>query len=156
MNYDTTASRLEARFEAIVVAVMKVLLVIEISVSALTLFWLLYSNLTARLRAISTVIDLQADVQRGFAGVLLVVLGLELFETLRIFSAQHRIRLELILIVAIIAVGRQVIVLDLQNASGQLLLGVAALVLALTSGYFLVQRSQSKSVDGADSKPPAG
>jgi len=73
--------------------------------------------------------------------VLLIVLGLELLETLRVYFAQHRVRLEIILVVAIIAVARHVINLDFHHLSGAEIAGTAALFLALTGGYYLVKRA---------------
>jgi uncharacterized membrane protein (DUF373 family) len=140
MNSKTDSGRLEARFESIVIIALKLLLMIVIAIAVLELFRLLYAS-GQLFREVRSVPELEAAVQRGFAGVLMVVLGLELLETLRIFFTEHRVKLELILIVAIIAVGRHIILLDFQQAGGMLLVGVAALMLALTSGYYLVQRS---------------
>jgi uncharacterized membrane protein (DUF373 family) len=41
--------------------------------------------------------------------------------------------------VAIIAIARKVIILDVENYSGQSLLGIAAIILALSIGYYLIQ-----------------
>ncbi len=141
MKTDTAMDRLELRFETIVIAALKLLMMIVIGLAVLMLFWLLFHNLITRVKSVESVVDIQESVQNGFAGVLLVLLGLELLETLRIFFVEHRVKLELILIVAIIAVGRHIILLDFEHVSGSLLLGVAAITLALTSGYFLIQRS---------------
>jgi uncharacterized membrane protein (DUF373 family) len=150
MNSQTAPGRLEARFEAIVVIALKLLLMIIIVAAVLMLFFLSYVVLQ-RFRLVQSVPELQEYVQHGFAGVLLVVLGLELLETLRIFFTEHRVKLELILIVAIIAVGRHIILLDFEHASGVVLIGVAALVLALTSGYYLVHLSVNRtSPESAD------
>jgi uncharacterized membrane protein (DUF373 family) len=81
-------------------------------------------------------------MQQSFAGVLSVVLGLELFETLKTYFTEHQIRLEVILVVAIIAVGRQVVQVDFEHTPGAVLFGLSAVILALTLGYFLVKRAQ--------------
>ena len=44
-------------------------------------------------------------------------------------------------VAATIAVGRHVILIDLEHAGGMQLIGVAALVLALTTGCYLTKRS---------------
>jgi uncharacterized membrane protein (DUF373 family) len=81
-------------------------------------------------------------VQRGFAAVLLLMLGLELLDSLRTYFTEHRVRLEMILIVAMIALCRHVILLDVEHLDAMQLLGISALALALTTGYFLVKRAQ--------------
>jgi uncharacterized membrane protein (DUF373 family) len=45
-----------------------------------------------------------------------------------------------ILIVAMIALGRHIILLDVEHLDAMQLLGIGALALALTTGYYLVKR----------------
>jgi uncharacterized membrane protein (DUF373 family) len=124
----------------------QVLLVLVIIVALYQLWYLFVIAIRDHLTDIRSIPMLTEAVQRGFAGVLLVVLGLELLETLRVYFAHHRVRLEIILVVAIIAVARHVINLDFHAVSGAEVAGIAALILALTGGYFLVQKSAG---DGA-------
>jgi uncharacterized membrane protein (DUF373 family) len=124
----------------------QVLLVLVIIVALYQLWYLFVVAIRDHVTDIRSIPMLTEAVQRGFAGVLLVVLGLELLETLRVYFAHHRVRLEIILVVAIIAVARHVINLDFHAVSGAEIAGIAALILALTGGYFLVQKSAG---DGA-------
>jgi uncharacterized membrane protein (DUF373 family) len=119
----------------------QVLLVLVIIVALYQLWYLFVVAIRDHVTDIRSIPMLTEAVQRGFAGVLLVVLGLELLETLRVYFAHHRVRLETILVVAIIAVARHVINLDFHAVSGAEVAGIAALILALTGGYFLVQKS---------------
>jgi uncharacterized membrane protein (DUF373 family) len=119
----------------------QVLLVLVIIVALYQLWYLFVVAIRDHVTDIRSIPMLTEAVQRGFAGVLLVVLGLELLETLRVYFAHHRVRLEIILVVAIIAVARHVINLDFHAVSGAEVAGIAALILALTGGYFLVQKS---------------
>ncbi|HEY6645046.1 phosphate-starvation-inducible PsiE family protein [Povalibacter sp.] len=90
---------------------------------------------------VGSVPHLQRAIQGAFAGVLLIILGLELLDTLKTYFTDHRLRLEIILIVATIALGRHIIVLDFDRVTGDLLLDIAALTLAVTGGYYLVRRA---------------
>jgi uncharacterized membrane protein (DUF373 family) len=85
---------------------------------------------------------------------MLVLLGLELLESLKTYTVVHQVRLEMILIVATIAASRHVILLDFEHASGLSLIGASTLLLALTSGYALVKRSASRGETDAP-VPPA-
>jgi uncharacterized membrane protein (DUF373 family) len=78
--------------------------------------------------------------------VLIVLLGLELAETMKSYFASHQIRVEVILIVAIVAVGRHMIQLDFDHAPATEVLGLSALILSLTVGYFLVKKAQALSL----------
>ncbi len=137
--------RIGARFTVIVIGAMQILLMLVIAITVLDLFWLFYTNVSDQLREVESVPDLQFVVQRRFAGVLLVQLGLELLESLKILFTEHSVWLELILIVAIIAVGRHIIQLDFEHTDGLVLIGIGALVIALTAGYFLVKKSPKKT-----------
>jgi uncharacterized membrane protein (DUF373 family) len=102
--------------------------------------WVMFTSaIDNQLSNIDSVPELMKSVQTAFSGLLLVILGLELMETLRVYFKSHRIRLETILAVAIIAIGRHVINLDVEHMAGTSLLGIAAIVLVLTGGYFLVR-----------------
>jgi uncharacterized membrane protein (DUF373 family) len=149
-------ARIGARFETIVIAIIQVLLMLTIALTVIALVWLLTSRTVARIGAVETLPELQPLVLRAFAGVLLVLLGLELLESLRTFFVEHRVRLEVILIVATIAVGRHIILLDVEHTSGLSLLGVASVVLALTSGYALVKKSQQRSEEAPMTNSSSG
>ncbi len=73
-----------------------------------------------------------------FGMFLLVLIGLELIHTLKSYLSAEQIHLEVVLMLAIIAVARKVIVLDVKEVSGLTLVGIAAVVLALTVGYYLI------------------
>jgi uncharacterized membrane protein (DUF373 family) len=131
-------------FERGVIYVAQVLLALVIAAALVQLWYLFGVALRERLGDIDTIPLLTEAVQRAFAGVLLVVLGLELLETLRVYFMHHRVRLELILVVAIIAVGRHVINMDFEHLPGASIAGIAALVVALTAGYYLVRKCGSE------------
>ncbi len=134
------SGRWSALFERIILTSVQLALGVVVLIAAAEL-WILLVQRFGDLLAIGSIPELQEAVQRAFAGVLLVVLGLELMETLRLYVAEHRVRLETILIVAIVAIGRHLIQLDVEHQDGVWLLGVGALFLALTGGYFLVKRA---------------
>lgn len=49
---------------------------------------------------------------------------------------------EVVIAVAMIAIFRKVIILDVKDLSGLSLIGIAAIILALTVGYFLIKRNK--------------
>jgi uncharacterized membrane protein (DUF373 family) len=70
-----------------------------------------------------------------FGKVLLVVLGIELLETLRAFAAEGRIRAEIVLTVAVIALARKIILIEPEHTSAVVLFGDAALLAAIAVAY---------------------
>jgi uncharacterized membrane protein (DUF373 family) len=144
-NSASKSERLLRWFEIVIIAALQVLLVILIVVATITLYALFIRGLRENIGEIGTAEDLHGILQRGIGGVLIVLLGLELMETLKIYFSEHHIRVEVILVVAIIAVGRHIIKLDFEHVSASLLLGLSALITALAGGYFLVRWSNAPS-----------
>lgn len=78
-----------------------------------------------------------------FGLFMLVVIGIELLETImKTYLTQGQPHFEVVLSVAIIAIARKVIILDLKEVDSVSLIGIASIVIALTAGYFLMKRSQ--------------
>lgn len=79
-----------------------------------------------------------------FAGVLLVLLGLGLMESVKVYLIEDSVHVEVVLLVALIAVSRSLLLQDLQTADPLLLIGLAAVLVALTGGYFLLKKALKK------------
>ena len=82
-----------------------------------------------------------------FGQFLLVLIGIELLHSTKIYIVRRVIHLEAVLTVALIAVARKIIVLDTKELPEGTLLGIALTVLALTLGYYLVRRSRWEKDD---------
>lgn len=76
-----------------------------------------------------------AELLEVFGLFLLVLIGIELFETMEIYIKKTVVHVEVVLTVALIAIARKVIILDLKKVVSYTLLGIAATVLALSVGY---------------------
>lgn len=149
------ANRVFARW---VLSGVQVLLMVLITLGLLDLLYLLVHGVWTRLAAIDSVDQLQRAMQHGFAGILLILIGLELIETIRAYLHEQHVRLEIVLIVAMIAVGRHILEIDLQAAAGTTMIGIASLTLALTIGYFLIRRRarwEGDTGDGEHNAEPA-
>jgi uncharacterized membrane protein (DUF373 family) len=82
-----------------------------------------------------------------FGQFLLVLIGIELLHSMKIYIMHRVIHLEAVLIVALIAMARKIVVLEPKEVAEGTLLGIAAIVLALTLGYYLVRRSRWETGD---------
>lgn len=134
--------RIIAGFELITILAMQLLLIFAVATATVVLFLIFARNLVMEASKIETVADLLPAMQQSFAGILIVVLGLELLETLKNYFTEHHVRVEVILVVAIIAIGRHVIKTDFEHTPATVDLGLAALIVALVVGYFLVKKAQ--------------
>ena len=145
MNQPTPLNKkLSHGFETFVLIAVQALLVIVILVALADLFLLLWRAVEdGRVREIESIQELQRALQRSIAGVLLVVLALELREALSNYFVEHRVRVEVILSLALIATGRHIIQLDYEHVPGLTLIGVAVLVASLSGGLYFMGAKRS-------------
>jgi len=122
-------------FDLWVLRALRGILGLGIFAAMVILVWLVVRELYRTAGNVETIGQLQDGVQTLFAGILLVVLGLELMDTLRNYFMEHRLRVELLLSVALIAVARHVIQLDYEHISPGLVAGIALLVFSLAASY---------------------
>ena len=87
-----------------------------------------------------------------FASFLLILIGIELLETVRMYLNENVIRVEVVLVVAIISVARHVIDLDNFKSDTHNILGTAGLILALTAGYYFIKRANKISAKNSEHK----
>jgi uncharacterized membrane protein (DUF373 family) len=75
--------------------------------------------------------------------ILLILIGIELLETVKAYLDDHIIHVEVVLEVALIAVARKVILLDYKEYSGLTVLAMAVLIIALSIGFYLEKHSRN-------------
>ncbi len=80
-----------------------------------------------------------------FGSFLLVLIGIELMHTVKIYLTDHRVHVEVILAVGLVAITRKVVLLDPKQLDGVSLMGIAAIIVALSVSYYLVKVSQQNN-----------
>ncbi len=81
------------------------------------------------------------DLFQIFGLFLMVLIGLELMTSIRDYLRDSRIHAELMLLVAMTAVTRKVVILDASAIDPMMMFGIGFIIIALAVGYFLVRRS---------------
>jgi uncharacterized membrane protein (DUF373 family) len=78
-----------------------------------------------------------------FSDLLLILIGLELMHTVKVYLQDHTVHVEVILAVALVALARKVIAVNLkdQASAGSAL---ALLIIALAGSHWLLRRPDSK------------
>ena len=96
------------------------------------------------------------EMMKVFGFILMVIIGLELLETIKAYLNDHEVHVEVVLLVALVAVARKVIILDYTEVEPEMMLAVAALVISMSVGFYVVRRAlndngrRSKNEQGAD------
>ena len=78
---------------------------------------------------------------------LLVLIGVELLDSIRTYITENVIRGEVVLMVALIAIARKVIILDIKKVPSLSLIGIATIIIALGVAYYLVGLIVSQKKD---------
>jgi uncharacterized membrane protein (DUF373 family) len=86
------------------------------------------------------------QVEQILSFSLWVLIALELLQSIRVYldketEAGHHV--ETVMVVSIIAVARKVIVLNLHEYEGLVILGLAAIIAALCGGYLMIRRTHT-------------
>jgi uncharacterized membrane protein (DUF373 family) len=88
-----------------------------------------------------------ADLLDLFGLFLLVLIGVELLDTIRAYLKEHVVHEEVILGAALIAVARKVIVLDIKEYNGLQLVGIGVVILAVTAAYWITRRAHARKAE---------
>jgi uncharacterized membrane protein (DUF373 family) len=86
----------------------------------------------------SVIIDL-------FGLFFLVLVGIELFETLQMYTKERVVHVEVVLLVALIVAARKIIMIDYTKTSSDVFFGIAAVVVSIGVSYYLLKKVSSSS-----------
>lgn len=73
-----------------------------------------------------------------------ILIAIEILENISSYLKKHVIQVELVIVTSLIAVGRKIIIFDLDKKGGEDLIGLAIAVLALSISYLIVRLHHSK------------
>jgi uncharacterized membrane protein (DUF373 family) len=128
------------KYEKLMIQALMVMMAIVLGFATVDLAWLIIKD-AWRPPFLLLSVDQLLDI---FGLFMLVLIGIELLETIiKTYISQGQPHYEVVLSVAIIAIARKVIILDLKEVDSLSLIGIASIVIALTVGYFLMKRSHS-------------
>ena len=131
------------KFERAITHILLVLIACVVLLATIELAWLLVKDVLTPpifLLEIHELLEL-------FGLFLMVLIGIELLHSVKTYIVRQEVHLETVLSVAMIAVARKIIVLEPKELPEGTLLGIAALVLALAVGYYVMRRSRQEKVD---------
>ena len=138
------------RFERGVYTVILVLLLVVITLSVISLVYAMI------LVVLSPPIFLLTGTEllEIFGVFMLVLLALEFFESIKIFLRDNVIKFEVVIVIAITAISRKIILLDYDTTGDLHLIGLGVLVFSLAAGYYLVRRANIAAGDIGGSLAP--
>ncbi len=124
------------RFERVIVVILLVMMACVVLLSTVELAVLIVEQM---LLPPLMLLDM-GKLLKIFSFFLMVLIGLELIEVIKVYLVDEQVHVEVIFLVAIIAIARKVIVLDVKGLAPLNLIGFATIILALAGGYYLLRR----------------
>jgi len=74
-----------------------------------------------------------------FGLFLMILIGLELMTSIKMYLKDHTIHAEMMFLVALTAVTRKIIIFDATKAEPLVIFGVGFLIISLSAGYYLLK-----------------
>jgi uncharacterized membrane protein (DUF373 family) len=136
-------NRISKFFEKIIVFLLILMMMIVVLLATIELGYLLVIDIISPpipLLEIEELLDI-------FGFFLLILIGVELLETIRAYLQEHVVHVDVVIEVALIAIARKVVILDLKEITSGTLFGIAAIILALALAYFLQHRWRRKPAE---------
>lgn len=126
------------RFELVIVISLILLMMMVVVQSLVELLLVLWKDIVAG--PVNVLQNQEMLTVLGF--FMMVLIALELLETIKNYLTENAIHVEVVLLVAMIAVARKVIILDMKELPALTLFGIAALVLSLSTSYWLMKKTE--------------
>ena len=126
-------------FERIVVILLLLMMMVVVGTAVYEMLTMTVTSL--RPNATDQQLLTLNELHNIFGFFLLILIGIELMETIKVYLLDDSIRVEIVFLVAMIGIARHVIDLEYKTMEPLALIGIAAVILALTIGYYYLKKS---------------
>jgi uncharacterized membrane protein (DUF373 family) len=135
---------LAKKIERVIILSLVALMLVVVLLSTVELAWVIAKDIITPPLVLLEI----AELLEIFGLFLLVLIGIELLEMIKVYLEEQVVHVEVVLMVAMVAIARKVVILDVKELSGLTLVGIGAVILALSVGYFLVKRTHKRTEAG--------
>lgn len=126
--------------EKVIIATLVIILVIILLLSTADV---VFSIVSVVIKSPTYLID--ANSLMGiFSSVLVVIIGLELLETIKAYLKEDVVHVELVVLVAIIALGRKIIIWDFNKYSIIEMIALSLMLVSLAVVYWLIRKTDAQ------------
>ena len=128
------------RGKRIVAGVLMVLMFVVLGIAVVELTWVPLTLVFPALPGgTDSLIMSEAELLNTFGVFLSVLIALELVETVEVYFKDNEIHAEIVLLVALIALARKVVLLDIHSYEPVAIIGMAALFIGLAAAYVAIR-----------------
>lgn len=133
----TTVFEYLRRLKTLLISALSVMMAIVLLLSTIELGWVIAKDI---ITPPYLLLDIN-ELLEIFGLFMLVIIGVELLESIMKTYLSERVdHVQIVMAVAMIAISRKVIILDVKEVSSLTLIGIGVIIAALSTGYFLIRR----------------
>lgn len=136
---DSNFIHLIESMEVLVAKLLSILMLIVILVTLIDLAIFIVQQLVPANQG-----GFRRNLFKVFGLFLNVLIALELLENITGYLKKHVLHVELVIVTALIAIGRKIIILDLKETEGIELIGLGIAILSLSISYFIIRSSNAR------------
>jgi uncharacterized membrane protein (DUF373 family) len=144
ISQDKLLSRLY-KLIRLAVRVLSFIMALVIMWGVADVVWILYQKIISPPFLLLTISDILAT----FGAFIAVMIAIEIFENITLYLREDVIHVDIVMATALMAIARKVIILDYKELAPQYVYATAAVVLAMSVGYWLVTKRRKDSSDAA-------
>lgn len=137
MNY---LDRIIKGAEKFIILTLIALMAIVLVFATIEVGLIIFREFSNSIKSSGLLLDINS-LMEIFGFFLIVLIGFELFETVKLYLKENIFHGEVILMVSLIAISRKVIILDYSNENPLTILAIAALVISVSVGYYLIKKA---------------
>lgn len=128
------------KFEIAVFYILSGIIVLYIAVEIIELVYQFGKALIQRSETSSRLLITKEQTAQVLPVFFNILIAVELIDTFNVYIKKHQIKVQSILLIGLIAIGRKLLVLDIGHADGLSNIGLASIIIALALGYYLVKK----------------
>jgi len=135
-----TAHDLLKKFEVLVFYILSGVIVIYITVEIIELAFQFGKAIVTPTEGSNRLLISKEQTSLVLPVFFNILIAIELIDTFNVYIKEHSIKVQSILLIGLIAIGRKLLVLDIGHADGLSNIGLASIIIALSLGYYLVKK----------------
>ena len=124
-----------SRFEKIIVIILVLMMALLIMLALFNVGFQFYKIVNT---SVTDLFD-PDNLKKLFGMILLVIVGLELLDTIKAYIKDDVVHAEVVILAAIIGLANKVIVLDMKQTDAESIIALAGLMIALVITYYLLK-----------------
>lgn len=134
------SSNLVKKFEVVVFYILSSILILYIAVELVELVYQFGKALLAKNENSTRLLITKEQTALVLPVFFNILIAIELIDTFNMYIKEHQIKVQSILLIGLMAIGRKLLVLDVGHADALNNIGIASIIIALSVGYYLVKK----------------